>query len=717
MANPKPRRGFAVVTSLAALIAAGGLSYLGAEAATNFLETRSQSDVSDAMRQAGYDWVKVESDGLTVHLTGIAPDEVQRFRAKTQAENTVGATRVVDAMQVKAHEELGTPDFSIELLRNDQGISIVGLVPATLDRAGMVSALEKQVGNGEVSDLVETADFPQPEGWDAAFEFGLEAAKLAKRAKVSIVPGKVEVRAITDSASEKAALETALERARPEDVALTAEISAPRPVIAPFTLRFVKDEKGARFDACSADSDEAMKSIIAAGNAAGIPGTPQCRLGLGAPSTHWAEAAVPAIQAVASLGTGSVTISDTQVALFAPASVEQATFDEAAGRLESALPDAFSLTSELEKKVETQKGPAEFSAVLDQSGVTLRGRVSDERMRNAVESLARSRFGKVDNALRVDESVPSGWTLRTIAALEALAALKSGTVNVSPSLIRLEGVSGNQSASDSLAARLSQRLGAGARYELSVQYDRRLDPLVHIPSGVECVDGLNAVMHESEIGFEPSKSVIAGDPKPTLDRLAETMAECGDYRIEIGGHTDAQGSEELNAELSRNRAQAVLTAMQEHGIDVSHMIAKGYGESRPISENDTEEGREANRRIEFSLLSDQPILTDETVPAENVSGVTDTAEATAARTAQATAEAATGALPLALGEAAKDEAPAATPDAAQPTAEPAPAIDPEALVKVIEALTVPALEAAFPDNSEGQIGSEGEAPADATGSE
>ena len=68
------------------------------------------------------------------------------------------------------------------------------------------------------------------------------------------------------------------------------------------------------------------------------------------------------------------------------------------------------------------------SALVEAGGVSLRGRIADERMRDAVESLARSRFNHVDSALRTDETVPEGWTLRVIAALEALQVQLSAHV-------------------------------------------------------------------------------------------------------------------------------------------------------------------------------------------------------------------------------------------------------------------------------------------------
>ncbi|WP_313352015.1 BON domain-containing protein, partial [Paracoccus sp. (in: a-proteobacteria)] len=266
MANPQQsarrpaRRSPVIVTSMIAIVAAAGLSFLGARAAADFIEANAAQDLRAAL--ADYDWVQVTTDGLQVQLEGITPDEVQRFRARARAETVVDAGRVIDRMQVAASAELATPAFGIELLRNDQSISIIGLVPSDLDRNSMVERLKRQTGAAQVSDLMESADYPVPDGWKDAFSFGLNAAQLAKRAKVSISAGEVSIRAITDSPREKLELEKALNRAKPAGVTLIADITAPRPVIAPFTLRFVKDATGARFDACGADTETARDRIL-----------------------------------------------------------------------------------------------------------------------------------------------------------------------------------------------------------------------------------------------------------------------------------------------------------------------------------------------------------------------------------------------------------------------------------------------------------------------
>ncbi|MBU3030852.1 OmpA family protein [Paracoccus marinaquae] len=642
-----------IPTALAAIIVlagAGGLSWWAAQSATVFIETRSREDVKLALATAGQDWVQVSADGLQVHLTGTAPSEVERFRALTQAAIAVDSSRIVDDMTVASVEALTPPDFKIELLRDSDGISLIGLVPASTDRTAILRNLKSETAAPKITDLLESADYAVPEDWDDAIAFGLQAAQMAARAKISIAPGEVRIAAIADSRAEKGRIETELKRARPEKIDLTTDISAPRPVIAPFTLRFLIDEEGARFDACAADNEDGRARILDAAVRAGAGGKPGCTLGLGAPTQQWADAVVPAIEAVAGLGLGSVTISDADIALIAPASVEEARFDEVVGQLERALPPVFSLQARRERAEEAEHGPPEFVASLvGDSNLSMRGRIADEQMREAVDSFARSRFLSVQSSLSSDDDVPGGWTVRVIGALEAMDNLASGTAEVSPDLIRLSGVSGDPDAAERTAATLADRLGPGARYDLSIRYDRRLDPALDLPDGEECIRQLNIILSESEIGFEPSKSTIAGDPAPTLERIAGVMTNCTDFRLEAGGHTDAQGSEGFNADLSRARAQALVVAMTEAGIDTVNMTARGYGESQPIAGNDSEEGREENRRIEFRLLSDHPVRSQPLAEPVRLAGVTRVVPAgAAAADAPAPTEKPEGPVPTAL---------------------------------------------------------------------
>lgn len=584
-----------------------GIAVVVAAVVVGAIERRTAQEVRSALVLDGQDWVVVETDGLLVRLTGTAENEATRFRALLAAGTVIDAARVIDSMEVRPAAQMRAPQFSVEILRNDDGISLIGLIPATEDREAVVTRLSEFAGTGGVSDMLETADYPASEGWSAALDFGLGSLSLLPRSKISITPERVTITAITASAAEKARLESELSRQVPEGLGLTLELSAPRPVITPYTLRFLIDGAGARFDACSADTASARTRILAAAVAAGAAGKLDCTIGMGVPSPRWAQAVETSIAALAELGAGSLTFSDADISLIASETVAQAQFDRVIGELERALPDAFSLTAVLTPMADTTvRGPPEFLATLDPEGqLSMRGRLTDERVRAVVDSFAAARFGGADrvyNATRLDPELPDGWPVRVLAALEALDELASGAVLVQPDLLRITGQTGQPGANAEIARLLAQKLGEGRKFEIEVTYVETLDPVAAPPTPEECVARVNAVLSERKITFAPGSSEIEGEAIGTLDLLAEALEGCEEVKMEIAAHSDSQGREEMNLALSQARADAVLNGLLARRVLTSNLGAVGYGETRPIADNGTEEGREANRRIEFTLL-------------------------------------------------------------------------------------------------------------------
>jgi OmpA-OmpF porin, OOP family len=86
-----------------------------------------------------------------------------------------------------------------------------------------------------------------------------------------------------------------------------------------------------------------------------------------------------------------------------------------------------------------------------------------------------------------------------------------------------------------------------------------------------------------------------------LDRVVKLLTENPAIEIEMSAHTDAKGSDEYNIKLSHNRAASVRTYIISQGIAESRIISKGYGETKPIDTNETDEGRQMNRRVEFTI--------------------------------------------------------------------------------------------------------------------
>lgn len=632
-----------VLLGAGAMLAAGAIFFGVSVWAAQALERRTAAAVTSKLLAEGITWAEVTGDGLRVRLAGTAPTEAQRFRALNLAGSVIDAGRVRDELDVTALRAPTPPRFSVEMLRNDDGLSLVGLVPGA-DASALVPVLDKARATAAglpFSNMLEAANWPVPEGWPEAMDFGTEALALLPRSKVSVAADRVTIKAIAVSESEKRRLEAELARRAPEGLAVQIDISAPRPVLTPFTLRIVIEDGAARFDACSADTERARDRILAAAVAAGATGKLTCTLGLGVPTPRWAEAAEAGIRALAALGRGTLTFADADVSLVAGPEVSQAAFDRTVGELQAALPPVFSLNATLTPRATAAPaGPAEFTATRAPEGkVELRGRLGDALLRDAVDAYARARFGagRVLTATRLDPDLPAGWPVRVLAGLEALAELDEGALTVRSDIVAVSGIAAHPDARARIAQILSGRLGPGQTFRVDVRYDEARDPEAALPPPEVCAGRLNDVLAASKIVFAPGSAEISSDSRGALDALAAVLRACPPLRIEIAGHTDSQGSEAGNLRLSQARAEAVLVALAGRRVPTEGITARGYGEQRPIADNATEAGREANRRIEFALLDLPATPEASATPATDASATQAAAPVAPAVTAPSTA--------------------------------------------------------------------------------
>jgi OOP family OmpA-OmpF porin len=105
------------------------------------------------------------------------------------------------------------------------------------------------------------------------------------------------------------------------------------------------------------------------------------------------------------------------------------------------------------------------------------------------------------------------------------------------------------------------------------------------------------------VNFQTNKSMLTLNAKAILDNVAGELKTYPAIQVQIAGHTDGQGSDSYNQRLSEHRADASREYLITQGISGDRMTTVGYGKSRPVAGNDTEEGRELNRRVELKIVS------------------------------------------------------------------------------------------------------------------
>jgi OmpA-OmpF porin, OOP family len=240
--------------------------------------------------------------------------------------------------------------------------------------------------------------------------------------------------------------------------------------------------------------------------------------------------------------------------------------------------------------------------------ITLSGTVPDEATRNRITSRARDLYGgdKVVDNLNVSAKVSGADWLP--AALQLLALAGQGTSN---GKLRIEGRTaaiGGEVANPDVKTNLLRAAIVAAKGSLVINDQLSVGTQSAGEGDVDNVadlqQRLNQELANKTIEFPSKSAAIAPEAGKILDALVPILKSAATGRLEIGGHTDAEGRDDLNVKLSERRAEAVQRYLVGKGIDASRLTAIGYGSSKPIADNSDPEQASKNRRIEFHVIED-----------------------------------------------------------------------------------------------------------------
>lgn len=193
---------------------------------------------------------------------------------------------------------------------------------------------------------------------------------------------------------------------------------------------------------------------------------------------------------------------------------------------------------------------------------------------------------------------------KTNQPLEASIDLIDNTANVVLATFKSNSASGKYLVS----------LPSGKNYGIAVKKENYLFHSENfiIPEGADYQEYTKDVaLKKIEIGstivlrnifFDFDKATIRPESANELDRLIKLLTDNPTLKIELGSHTDSKGSDDYNMKLSDNRSKSVVDYLIGKGIAAPRLVAKGYGETKPIDTNDTDTGRQNNRRTEFKIL-------------------------------------------------------------------------------------------------------------------
>ncbi|QDZ09922.1 OmpA family protein [Devosia ginsengisoli] len=213
-------------------------------------------------------------------------------------------------------------------------------------------------------------------------------------------------------------------------------------------------------------------------------------------------------------------------------------------------------------------------------------------------------------AISIAEGAPETFLPSAETGLRALLYLLEGQLDFANGAWSLRGIAADDGARTAVLAAIAADPGA-ADWTTAIDLPPPPPepepappppPVAPVPVDITaCAAPIAEFSARNSILFQSGAALIAAESDAALDELALDLAACPDAVVHIEGHTDADGDEGLNMALSVARAEAVVEALVTRGVAPARLYAVGYGETAPIADNDTAQGKRLNRRIVVSV--------------------------------------------------------------------------------------------------------------------
>jgi outer membrane protein OmpA-like peptidoglycan-associated protein len=185
---------------------------------------------------------------------------------------------------------------------------------------------------------------------------------------------------------------------------------------------------------------------------------------------------------------------------------------------------------------------------------------------------------------------------------------KGGTIGAAGGALA-GAVIGKVAGNTTTGAIIGAAVGGAAGAAIGNYMDRQAEEIEENVDDAEVErigEGIKVTL-DSGILFDVNSSNLRAASKSSIRELAGVMKDYEDTEIVFAGHTDSDGSDELNQQLSEDRAKAVALYAAQQGIDAERMVINGYGENDPIADNSTETGKQENRRVEIAIYANEEL--------------------------------------------------------------------------------------------------------------
>jgi len=607
---------FAILFAALSLGASGAGAFYLAQIGADQIEAQTGAAVRNALSAAGQDWVTIEADGMTVTLSGTSPSEAAKFRALDVAEAVVPHGRIATTITL-ADAEVAVPEvLNLDILLAADLVTLLGNTPQVFDDqiAELLGMFSRRV-----VDLTRPVETEPQADWEQTLTLLGSIAPQIATGRVMVTDGGIAIEAALADAELRQSLVAEIEAAAPQGQQIDLSLSAPRMTLSPYPFDLSVSDGTFQLSTCAASTQSAARTIARQIAAATGMNDLECEVALGAPDDNWPQTVQIATELLTDLPDAALSIRDRVVQLSLESSAIDDRVDGLVARAGARLPVGYSL---LMNRVQAEEEPSPLVAAAPR-GLTMTiapgrisavGGVTGEAGVETMQSYAETAFPGRSLTLDLIASDPGAAPslADALALLDVMNTLDTGTIRIGEATIHITGTGEGPGLATRIEGALTSRLTGTRDLDIDIEeYEpvevTEVEALPEVlKSPAECSAEITAAQQEDRILFAPSSASLDASSAGPLDEIARILATCPTVQVSIEGYTDSSGGEDMNRRISQLRADAVLDALLSRGVFLDRMSATGYGEASPIADNDTAEGREANRRIEFRLSTSEP---------------------------------------------------------------------------------------------------------------
>lgn len=589
------------------------------------IQTDITNRVTDDLNAQGAKDVAIDVDGRHVTLSGVVYDEATETAYLDTANDTYGALGPIDGLTYVSGGGF------IKAIKNDSGITLSGTVPSEEARDQLV-AKAGEATDGDVTDNLTIGGAAGD--WQGEADYGVSKLADLSQGALAVAPGSYTLsgmamgdaaplqsdlsgrdgwQSFVSSPAVEADLSDEVKRLQADASELTTERDSLTASLAAVNNDYAsaKNARDAAIAASAGLTIERDGLIAERDTAIGERDTARTDLANLRASLDDNQSTAASLAADLDAANTGIAERDTTIEGLNGQIADLTTAkDDLTAANTGLTADNADLTAKLEAQTAAlsvdEQEAASLQTKIDVQTATIRGLTADlDAMKSSASNLGSE--GEAAKAKIADLEGELDAAKTQVTTLEGQLAdqANAGNPELDAKIAALTADLGTQTAqAETLGKQVDDLTATVAERDATIVSLQNAAPVTTASApetAQQCSARAGQILEVAQINFSSGTANISNRSVATLERLTGIAIACADsgLKMEIGGHTDSQGSDANNQTLSERRANAVAKFMSDRGVPADTLTAVGYGEAQPIGDNATPAGRAKNRRISF----------------------------------------------------------------------------------------------------------------------